>query len=121
MMSNLPVVRPNEVNVRVATLTDLPFMDRLQKMHSKQLGYFPTKQFEGYIEAGSVLVAIDAQGAIVGYCISKDRYLKRDELGVIYQLCVDPNAQRKLIGALLIAEVFAGSAYGCKLYCCWCA
>jgi hypothetical protein len=53
--------------------------------------------------------------------ISRDRYLKRDELGVIYQLCVAPGTQRKLVGASLIAEVFRRSAYGCKLYCCWCA
>jgi hypothetical protein len=57
----------------------------------------------------------------LGYVISRDRYLKRDELGVIYQLCVTPGVQRKLVGAALVREVFARSAYGCKLYCCWCA
>jgi hypothetical protein len=40
---------------------------------------------------------------------------------VIYQLCVVPGEQRKLVGASLIKEVFARSAYGCRLYCCWCA
>jgi hypothetical protein len=53
--------------------------------------------------------------------ISRDRYLKRDELGVIYQLCVSPGKQRRLIGAALIKAVFERSAYGCRLYCCWCA
>jgi hypothetical protein len=53
--------------------------------------------------------------------ISRDRYLKRDELGVIYQLCVAPGHQRGLIGASLVKAVFERSAYGCKLYCCWCA
>jgi len=57
----------------------------------------------------------------LGYCASRDRYLKRDELGVIYQLCVAPGHQRGLIGASLIRDVFARSAYGCRLYCCWCA
>jgi hypothetical protein len=57
----------------------------------------------------------------LGYCISRDRYLKRDELGVIYQLCVDPSQQRGYVGAALIREVFNRSAYGCRLYCCWCA
>jgi len=57
----------------------------------------------------------------VGYIIARDRYLKRDELGVIYQLCVAPGAQRKLIGASLVKAVFDRSAYGCRLYCCWCA
>src|SRR5688572_32366641 len=95
-------------------------MDSLQKAHSKQLGYFPTQQFEGYIAQGAVLIA-ESAGAPVGYCIAKDRYLKRDELGVVYQLCVAPGEQRKLVGASLIKAVFDRSAYGCRLYCCWCA
>jgi hypothetical protein len=57
----------------------------------------------------------------LGYCASRDRYLKRDELGVVYQLCVTPGAQRGLIGATLIRDVFHRAAYGCRLFCCWCA
>src|SRR5688572_1283385 len=71
----VPVARV-PIAVRVATMADLPFMDALQKKHSKQLGYFPTKQFEGYIGQGAVLVADG-----LGYVIAKDRYLKRDEWG----------------------------------------
>jgi len=36
-------------------------------------------------------------------------------------LCVAPGFQRGLIGASLIKAVFERSAYGCRLYCCWCA
>ena len=106
--------------IRVATLADLPALDALQKAHHKALGYFPTKQFQGYIEMGGVLVA-EADGAAVGYVIARDRYLKRDELGIIYQLCVAPEAQRSLVGASLIKAAFDRAAYGCKLFCCWCA
>jgi GNAT superfamily N-acetyltransferase len=68
------------------------------------------------------MIAEDAtMHAPLGYCASRDRYLKRDELGVIYQLCVAPGVQRKLVGASLIKAVFERSAYGCRLYCCWCA
>ena len=49
--ASLPAPRV-DLSIRVATKTDLPFLDGLQKTHSKQLGYFPTKQFEGYIEMG---------------------------------------------------------------------
>ncbi|HEV2294954.1 MAG TPA: hypothetical protein VGR35_13960, partial [Tepidisphaeraceae bacterium] len=45
------------IAIRPATMSDLPFLDAMQKLHNKALGYFPTKQFEGYIEAGAVLVA----------------------------------------------------------------
>src|SRR5687768_8809198 len=152
----LPDYRERGLSIRVATMADLPFLDGLQKKHNRALGYFPTKQFEGYIAMGGVLVAEEANEGVrvrvgvrvgpegepapdhthtlnptltrpspapplLGYCISRDRYLKRDELGVIYQLCVDQGSQRKLVGATLVKEVFARSAYGCRLYCCWCA
>ncbi len=125
-----PLPAPNvAINIRVATVNDLPFLDGLQKQNNKALGYFPTKQFEGYIAMGGVLVAeermavasLAGTAGCVGYCISRDRYLKRDELGVIYQLCVTPGDQRKLVGAALVKAVFERSAYGCRLYCCWCA
>ena len=93
-----------EMSFRVGTMADLPFLDRMQKQFGKELGYFPTKQFEGYINMGGVLVA-EANGAPVGYCISRDRYLKRDELGIIYQLCVAPGYQRGLIGAALVLSL----------------
>jgi GNAT superfamily N-acetyltransferase len=121
VVPSLPVPRA-PIDVRVATMDDLPFLDSLQKQHSKALGFFPRAQMEGYIANQWILIAEDAATKQpVGYCASRDRYLKRDELGVIYQLCVAPGDQRKLVGASLIKAVFERSAYGCRLYCCWCA
>ena len=57
----------------------------------------------------------------VGYVIGVDRYLKRDELGIIYQMNVEPAFQRSLVAANLLKAKFERSAYGCRLYCCWCA
>jgi GNAT superfamily N-acetyltransferase len=108
------------VTVRPATPDDLPFIDSLQKQYNQQVGYFRTKVLEGYLGLGGIVVA-ESVGRRVGYCISRDRYHRRDELGIIYHLCVAPVEQRKLIGAALIKAVFERSAYGCKLYCCWCA
>jgi hypothetical protein len=42
-------------------------------------------------------------------------------VGIIYQLNVLPGRQRSLVGAMLLKEQFERSAWGCKLYCCWCA
>ena len=135
------------ITTRLATMDDLPFIDGLQKMHSKQLGFFPRAQLEGYVRNGWVRIA-EGQGSGVrglgsgdddavpsslnpeprplnpvplGYVASRDRYLKRDELGAIFQLCVVPGRQRGLIGATLLKSVFEASSYGCRLYCCWCA
>ncbi|MEM1445719.1 MAG: GNAT family N-acetyltransferase [Planctomycetota bacterium] len=57
----------------------------------------------------------------VGYLIAQDRYLKRDDLGLVVQMCVVPAYRRSLVAAHLLKAQFDRSAYGCKLYCCWCA
>jgi hypothetical protein len=118
----VPTPRRVEIATRLATSADLAFLDQLQKQHGKALGFFPRAQMEGYVENQWVLIAEDAATKRpLGYCASRDRYLKRDELGVIYQLCVSPGYQRGLIGATLIRDVFSRAAYGCRLFCCWCA
>ncbi len=150
--SALPVPAPRvPITIRPATNEDIPFMDALQKLHSKQVGWMPTKQFEGKIKAGHVLVAEEMQNdecrmqngekasspsassfsvqhsafcispTPVGYCIANDQYFKRDDVGIIYQMNVAPGHQRGLIGATLLKAQFERSAYGCRLYCCWCA
>src|SRR5436305_12908050 len=124
------------IRVRVATASDLPFVDSLQKLHGRMVGWMPTKQLEGKIGAGHVLIAEESGMGLQpmlevqdtgckpvprGYVIGHDQYFKRDDVGIIYQLNVTPGAQRKLIGASLIKAMFDRAAYGCKLFCCWCA
>ena len=116
----MPLPALPSITTRVATMDDLSFIDRLQKLHSKQLGFFPRQQIEGYLKNGWMRIAEDA-GAAVGYVAFRDRYQKRDELGAVFQLCVDPTRQRGLIGATLLQSAFEASAYGCRLFCCWCA
>ncbi len=57
----------------------------------------------------------------LGYIIANDQYFKRDDVGIIYQMNVAPGKQRGFVGASLLKAQFERSAYGCKLYCCWCA
>ncbi len=143
------------IDIRQAKLGDLPFVDDLQKKHSKMVGFFPKPWFEKNITDGKVLIAetvneprpsgsgagendssvneVRAHNPLphprngrgsshpLGYCIAHDRYFKRDDVGVVYQLNVTPGRQRGLIGASLIKAVFERAAYGCKLFCCWCA
>jgi hypothetical protein len=122
------------VSVRAATMDDLPFIDALQKKHTKQVGFMPTKQLEGKIKAGHVLVAWASrpcsedtgkmpvlQEERVGYLIGNDQYFKRDDVGIIYQINIAQGKRRALVGASLLKAQFERSAYGCRLYCCWCA
>ena len=121
----LALIRPEPrlagVSVRTALLSDGPFIDALQKMHTHMVGWFPRKQLEVYIEAEHVLIAEDDAQSPLGYCIAKDRYMKRDDVGIIYQLNILPLAHRKLIGAALVKATFERAAYGCRLFSCWCA
>jgi len=147
VLMSLPIPLPHcPITIRPGTLADVPFMDSLQKVHSKQVGWMPRKQLEEKVRLGHVLVAEEMQNAEcrmqneecgvrndlapvpspltpipVGYCIASDQYFKRDDVGIIYQMNVVPGRQRGLIGASLLKAQFERSAYGCKLYCCWCA
>jgi hypothetical protein len=118
----VPLPAPRcKINVRSATTADLAFIDSLQKMHSHMVGWFPMKQFEGHISQGNIAIAEDDQQNAVGYCLSRDQYMKRDDVGIIYQLNIAPLKHRSLIGATLVKSVFDKAAYGCRLFCCWCA
>lgn len=130
-----------DVVIRAATGDDFAFIDALQKANSKAVGFMWEKAIRGHIAKGNVLVAEEVggnQGAgvseaglpgagaagipgAIGYVIGVDRYLKRDELGIIYQLNVVPGRRRSLVGANLLRARFERSAYGCRLYGCWCA
>jgi ribosomal protein S18 acetylase RimI-like enzyme len=116
----LPLTRV-EIVVRVGTMDDLPNVDRLMKLNSKALAFLPTQALEGKIRLKEVLVAHTTTGEFAGYLIGNDRYKSRDELGVIYQLCVEKKFRRMFVGAHLLKARFESSAWGTKLYCCWCA
>lgn len=165
-MSELAVQRENDnaglipfpgarvaISIRPAVMSDLAFIDALQKKHSKMVGWFPTKQIETNIEQGHVLIAETAEEGVngcrgdgvkdapsspadqitpspshrvtppspLGYCIARDKYMKREDCGIVYQLNVAPGSHRKLVGASLIQATFERAAYGCRLFSCWCA
>ena len=129
------------VSVRPATARDLPFIDALQKKQSKQVGFMHAATLRGKLDLGHVLIAETGNlkpecpetadpefrfqrsgfSALAGYLIGCDRYFKRDDVGVVYQINVEPGHRRSFVAAALLAAQFERSAYGCRLYCCWCA
>jgi ribosomal protein S18 acetylase RimI-like enzyme len=116
-----PPPSADDVSVRIATMDDVAFIDALQKRHSRTVGFMKTMAIEGKIKARQVIVAEDARGERVGYCMGQDQYFKRDDVGIIYQLNVAPGRQRGFVGATLLRAMFDRAAYGCRLFCCWCA
>ena len=120
-MTTLPLPMPRvDVAVRLATVDDLPFIDALQKKQSKQVGFLHAATLRGKLDLGHVLVS-DVGGRFAGYLIGCDRYFKRDDVGVVYQINVVAELRRSFVAAELLAAQFERSAYGCRLYCCWCA
>ncbi len=125
-----------DINIRAAEPgdKDFAFIDDLQKQHGKMVGFMHRGTLETYIERGEVLIAETppvcgqdgrplpgVRGIPLGYCIGRDTYFKREDVGIVYQLVVASGSKRKLVGAALIQELFERVAYGCKLFCCWCA
>lgn len=129
------------IAIRKATMDDYPFIDALQKSEPGKLGFQYESALHKRIEEGNILLAevpdpdppVDAEPVLdedgeevepmkpVGYVLGVDRYYKRDDLGIIYQMAVAPEYRRSLVAAHLLKAKFEDSAYGCKLYCCWCA
>lgn len=136
------------IHIRPATPDDMPAMDALQKPQHKELGFFPKATLLGKIEKGEVLIAEEARSekqeasqraeggasgsatsallpapgsSLLGYAIGADRYYRRDDIGVIFQLVVHPQWRRTQVAATLLKKMFDGWAYGCRLACCWCA
>jgi hypothetical protein len=138
-----PIIPRGGLRIREGTMDDLPFIDALQKAHTREVGFLPRMALEGKIKAGQVLIAEQANGerakaketdpgsasfalplspfSALGYLIAADRYFKRDEVGYITQINVVPEHRRSLVAAALLQAQFDRSAYGCRLYCCWCA
>ncbi len=146
----VPPVLPGarvDMRVRPGVLSDFAFVDALQKANKQGVGFMWEAAIKGHIEKGNLLIAeaikvnreqstvnsgeegSAVDGSLftnhsprpVGYVLGADRYLKRDELGIIYQMCVAPEYRRSLVAANLLKAKFERSAYGCRLYCCWCA
>src|SRR5688500_4090862 len=110
-----------DVSVRVATADDFAFIDSLQKLHSKQVGFLKRQAIEAKIAAGQALIAEDVAGERVGYVMGQDRYFRHDNVGLIHQMNVVPRRQRGFVGMTLLKALFDRASYGCVLYSCWCA
>jgi hypothetical protein len=50
------------IAVRPGVLGDVPFLDALQRLHTKQVGWMPTRQLEAKVGLGQVLVAEEVAG-----------------------------------------------------------
>lgn len=89
----LPVRPRVEVLVRLAVDADFAFIDALQKAESDKVGFMYEQAIRKRMADGDLLISevVDAesqQTEAVGYCMGLDKYQKRGDLGIIYQMAV---------------------------------
>src|SRR5690349_17467613 len=110
----LPLPSPKQpIEITPATPSDLDWIDALQKRHRNGVGWHPRGALEGKVALGQIIVArtvvsrewlVVSEGNAssslttnhkplttpVGYCMASDRYMKREDCGIIYQVNVEP-------------------------------
>ena len=89
------------VTIRLATPTDFPFVDSLQKTFRNQVGFLPRQAIEGKIARGQVSIALE-NGEPAAYLLGQGGYQRDPSFGIIYQAAVSYDARRRLLGTALV-------------------
>ena len=108
------------IESRLAGQTDIGFLDHLQTVFGKQLGYMPRVALEKHAERGHVWLALENQQP-AGYILGPPRYHGRDDVAVIYQAAVPFDAQRRAVGTDLVTHWCACLPESVKQVSLWCA
>jgi len=87
-----------------ATLSDLKFIDSLQKKFGRSLGFLPTEALTVNLEAGNVDLAMENDEP-AGYLLCRPRLAWQPLLGSIVQAAVCMDAQRRHHGLALLLQV----------------
>ena len=115
----LPVITP-AFEIRSATIDDLTFIDSLQRKHTQQVGFLPTAWLQKILTKDFVDLAFE-NGQPAAYLLGKSHYQSRQHVGIIYQACVEYDAQRRAIGTALVTHYLARMPQTTKLIGLWCA
>jgi ribosomal protein S18 acetylase RimI-like enzyme len=87
-----------------ATVSDLRFIDSLQKKFGRSLGFLPTEALTTNLEAGNVDLAMENEEP-AGYLLCRPRLSWQPLLGSIVQAAVAMDAQRRHHGLALLLQV----------------
>lgn len=92
--------QPNDITVQPAGLSDLVFIDYLQKKNAEELAFFPKQVFEREVENFRILLA-RVNGEPAGY-------IYHGSIGPIvkiHQACIEYDLRGQLYGAALIRQL----------------
>jgi N-acetylglutamate synthase-like GNAT family acetyltransferase len=103
-----PVPRTESPVVRVATESDIRFVDHLQKKFANCVGFLPKIAIENIIAQGSMRIAMENDDA-AGYILSRPNLKWQPLMRSITQACVAMDAQRRHHGLALLQQIEAES------------
>lgn len=110
--SSVGHVKPgrSQSSIRTATISDLKFIDALQRKFSNHLGFLPREALVEYVNSGLVTL-VEENGEPAGYLAARRRLRSQKWLRPITQAAVCLDAQRRHLGIALVDHV-AAVAYG---------
>lgn len=111
---------PNSMAVREAALTDMVYIDSLQKKHGEQLGFMAWSWIRAAIIDRHCWVGTE-NGEPACYVLGKPRYKDQYAVGIIYQACVQYDAQRRTLGFALVQAFLGAMAISTEQLVLWCA
>lgn len=107
-------------SVRPAKQADVPYIDSLQKKHGEAVGFLGIDWIRKLIIEQHAWVGTE-NGAPACYLIGKATYRDRLDVGIVYQACVQYDAQRRHLGAALVASYLSAMPETCRAIILWCA
>lgn len=96
--------------IRVASISDLKFVDALQKKHANAVGFLPKIAIETLITQGAMRIAGENDDP-AGYILSRPRLRWQPLMRSITQAAVAMDAQRRHHGLAMLAQIATESRH----------
>ena len=87
--------------VRLATLQDIDAIKKIADKHTKEIGFVLRPALSEHCNKKTLLI-YETDGEVVGFC---NYHHRRDDINVIYEICVLDNYRNKGIAKQLIDNV----------------
>lgn len=97
---------PSSVTVRTASMTDMPFIEAMQRQCSNQIGHIPTADHVDHISRGHTLIA-EIDGHAAAYLLGKLSLRWQPQLATVIQIAVNRGCRRTGLAALLVSHFAA--------------
>jgi len=111
---------PRRFFIRKGELADIVYVDSLQKKHRDSVGFLPRTVLEKGLETHLFLIGFE-NGEPASYLFGRGSYYRNPADAIIYQACVQYDAQRRWLGTALVQAFLARLPPEAKRCSLWCA